>query len=86
MFADTVYFLCFVACSACAVLFLRAWLRLRLSLVFWSALTFAILSASNGLLLVEKVFATDAALTEFRLLAAFVGTSVLFYGLSREPR
>lgn len=86
MFADTIYFLCFVASSACAVLFLRSWLRLRLSLLFWSALTFTILSASNGILLVEKVFAADSALTGYRLLAAFLGATVLFYGLYREAR
>ena len=86
MFADTIYFLCFVACLACAVLFLRSWLRLRLPLLFWSALTFTILSASNGILLVEKVFAADSALTGYRLLAAFLGATVLFYGLYREAR
>ena len=84
--SESVFLLCFGACSLCAVLFLRSWLRVRFPLLLWCALGFTFLAASNGLLLLDKVSVPDTDLSGYRLVAAFIGVGLLIYGLRREIR
>jgi hypothetical protein len=84
--AVTVYVLCAVTATACAVLLARAWRDSRVPLLFWSALCFGFLALNNILLFVDKVIATDADLSLARSLSALVAVGVLVYGLVWESR
>lgn len=84
--SEAIYWLCFAACFACAALFLRSWLRVRLSLMLWGASGFILLAISNGLLLLDKISLPALDLSGYRLLASVAGVGLLLFGTSREGR
>jgi hypothetical protein len=61
-------------------------MRVRLSLLFWYGLGFALLAVSNGLLLLDKTILQGADLSGYRLLLASAGVGLLLLGLAREAR
>jgi hypothetical protein len=82
--ASLVYALGFAVTLICAVLLLRAYLRVRSRLLFWSGLCFVGLTLSNALLVVDLLFVPDVNLYVWRLAAAAAGMVVLVFGLVWE--
>lgn len=80
------YSLCFLTALACAVLLTRAYRTSRLRLLFWSALCFWGLSATNGLAFVDIIVVPDRDLYGFRLAAGLLSVFVLLYGMVWESR
>jgi hypothetical protein len=81
MIAATVYVLCALTALLCAVLLFQAWVRTRLSLLFWSALCFAGLTVSNVILVIDLLVIPEVDLLEWRTLTALASLSLLLYGL-----
>jgi cytochrome c biogenesis protein CcdA len=82
--ASLVYTLGLVVTFICAVLLLRAYVRVRRRLLFWSGLCFVGLTLSNALLVVDLVFVPDVNLYVWRLAAAAAAMLVLLVGLVWE--
>jgi hypothetical protein len=82
--APLVYALGFAVTLFCAVLLLRAYLRVGRRLLFWSSLCFSGLTVSNALLVVDLVFVPDANLYVWRLAVAAAAMLVLLFGLVWE--
>jgi hypothetical protein len=81
--AALIYSLCALTCLACVVLLFRSYRQTRGRLLFWSALCFVGLTASNILLVLDRlVFPND--LSAPRLAAAFIGLLLLLFGLIWE--
>ena len=79
-----IYGLCALTCLLCAVLLLRAYLRGRVRVLFWSGLCFVGLTASNVLLVLDRVVLPHADLTTARLATAFFALLLILYGLIWE--
>ena len=82
--AALIYTLCALTCLVCAVLLLRGFQQSRMHLLLWSGLCFACLTASNLLLVVDRIVLPDVDLTFARLSAALVGMLLLVFGLIWE--
>jgi hypothetical protein len=82
--AALIYSLCALTCLACAVLLLRGYFQRRSPLLLWSGLCFAGLSASNVLLVVDRLVLPGADLSTLRLAIAFVALLLLVFGLIWE--
>lgn len=78
-FASTVYFLCFLASTVCAVMFGRHLRRTGARLLFWSAVCFWLL-ALNNLLLVLDQFDSLPDLAAPRLITSLAAVSTLLFG------
>jgi hypothetical protein len=69
----------------CAILLLRAYARVRRSLLLWSGLCFVGLTVSNFLVFADiVVFERD--LYTYRLASAVIAMALLLYGLIWETR
>ncbi len=84
--ATGVYTLCAVTSLACAWLLLRAYLRAKQRLLFWSSLCFAGLALNNVILFVDQVVVRTVDLSLPRALSALLALAALVYGLGTEPR
>lgn len=82
--AAFVYSLCALTCLACALLLLRSFRETRMQLLLWSGLCFVGLTASNVLLVVDRVMLPDYDLSTWRLSTAFVALLLILYGLIWE--
>ena len=82
--AAVAYTLCALVCLATTTLLLRSWLRKRSALAGWLGLSFAILTVSNTLLVVDLYAEADLSL--LRAVVVAIGLGVLLYGLQREIR
>ena len=82
--AALIYTLCALTSLACAVLLLRAYSASRVSLLFWSGMCFLGLTASNVLLVLDRLVYPDVDLYPARLIAALAGLLLLLYGLVWE--
>jgi hypothetical protein len=76
-----VYFLCALTAFACFALLWRAWRANHADLLFWSALCFAGLTASNVLLVVDKLALPDIDLSVVRLSITLAALLLLIFGL-----
>jgi hypothetical protein len=65
----------------CAVLLLRAFVRVRSQLLLWCGLCFAGLTVSNALLIVDLYLVPDESFYPQRLLVAAVSMLAMVYGL-----
>ena len=81
--AAVIYSLCALTCLACAVLLFRSYRQARARLIFWSALCFIGLTASNILLVLDRLVLPNDLSTP-RLAAAFLGLLLLLFGLIWE--
>jgi len=79
-----VYVLCFLTCTVCAALFLRAWLRTGTRLLLWTAISLGILAINNSLVIADLLIFPDANLLVARSLVALTAGSVLIFGLIWE--
>jgi hypothetical protein len=82
--AETIYVLCTVASTFCAVLLLRSYARGRQRLLLWSGLCFVGLALNNALLLVGFITGPADDLQVVRSLAALAGLGCLLWGLIWE--
>jgi hypothetical protein len=76
-----VYLLCAVTAFTCFVLLWRGWRANRAALLFWSALCFAGLTASNVLLVVDKLVLPEIDLTPVRSAITLASLVLLIIGL-----
>ena len=82
--ASVVYILCTLTSGACAILLARAYVRLHVRLLFWSAICFAGLCLNNAMLFADIVLLPNVDLSIWRLVPAFLGLCALCYGLVLE--
>ena len=82
--ASVVYSLGFVVTFICAALLLRAYVRVRSRLLFWSGLCFVGLTLSHALLVIDLIFVPEINLYVWRLGSAAVAMLVLLFGLVWE--
>lgn len=79
-FPTTVYLLCFLTSSACALLLGRSFRRTGTRLLFWSALCFVLLAANNLLVILDLLVLKDRDFSLLRSLLALAAVSVLLFG------
>jgi hypothetical protein len=84
--AALIYTLCALTCMASAVLLLRSYRRTRVNLLLWSGLCFLGLTASNVILVLDRVVFPEKDLSSARLVAALVGLLLMVFGLIWENR
>jgi hypothetical protein len=85
MIPTIIYILCALTCLGAAVLLWRGYRRSHQALLYWSALCFAILAVSNGLLIVDLVILSrEVSLLSWRSGVSQVALLVLLYGLIFE--
>lgn len=76
-----VYGLCALTSLLCAFLLLRAFYRTRSKILWWSGLCFCGLSASNTVLIFDKLIFTNVDLLSWRSWTTLISLSLLVYGL-----
>ena len=82
--ATVIYLLCTLTCIVCAVLLFRGYRQARARFLFWSGLCFLGLTASNVLLVFDRIVYPDIDLYTPRLIAALAGFLLLIVGLVWE--
>jgi hypothetical protein len=82
--APTVYVLGIIVTLACAVLLHRAYRRVGLRLLLWSAVCFYGLAISNALVFIDIVMLPNVNLYRWRLISACAAMLILLYGLIWE--
>ena len=82
--ATLVYALCALTSAICAVLLLRAYVRHRVRLLFWSGLAFSGFAVSNALMFTDFVILPDRDLGPIRAVVTCVSATVLLVGLLWE--
>lgn len=82
--AGFVYILGTLVTLTCAVLLLRAYSRVRLRLLLWSAICFVGLTIANALVFVDIVIVPEIDLYLWRLGVAALAMVVLLFGLVWE--
>lgn len=82
--APLIYSLCALTCLICSVLLFRSYGQSRSRLLFWSGLCFLGLTASNVLLVLDRVVLPTVDLSAARLTAAFIALLLLLFGLIWE--
>lgn len=81
-----VYVLCLATSAMCAALLIRAYLRSRSSLLFWTAIGFVFLALNNLALVADMLIFAQVDLWWIRSGAALIGIGVMLYGFMREGR
>jgi hypothetical protein len=76
-----IYSLCAVTALLCAWLLLHAYRRTRYRLLLWSGLCFIGLTATNTLLVLDKIVWPAGDLSPWRHSVTLVAMGVLLYGL-----
>jgi hypothetical protein len=76
-----IYLLCALTALTAFVLLLRGWRATRASMLLWSALCFAGLTASNFLLVADKLLFPDINLLTVRLFVSLAAMLCLLFGL-----
>lgn len=84
MMGPIIYLLCALTSVGAAVLLWRGYRRTRQRLLYWSALSFAIMAVSNGLLILDLVVLPDVYLLPWRSGVNQLALLVLIYGLIFE--
>jgi hypothetical protein len=82
--ASTVYVLCTLASTLCALLLLRDYGRTRSRLLLWSGLSFSVLALNNALVFVDLVLVPHVNFAVPRSATFFLATALLLYGLVRD--
>jgi hypothetical protein len=79
-----IYSLCALTCLASAWLLLRGYYRTRFRLLFWAGLCFAMLTLSNLLVVLDRIFLPNVSLATWRLSTTLVALALVLYGLIWE--
>jgi hypothetical protein len=75
-----VYILCFIAACVCAGLLLHAYVRNRVRLLLWAALSFIALAINNFFVLADMILLPDVNLLGWRYAAALAAVCILIHG------
>ena len=81
-----VYFLCAVASLLCALLLTRGYRASRMPLLFWGAVCFFVLVATNSLLFLDMIVFPQIDLAGWRSGITLAAFSVFLYGLIFESQ
>ncbi len=84
--ALTVYLLCALASLVCAVLLARGYRASRAPLLFWGALCFFILVATNSLLFLDLIIFPQIYLALLRSGFTLAAFAIFLYGLIFESQ
>ena len=84
MIPTLVYLLCTFTCLACTVLLWRGYRNTGQRLLWWSAVSFAILAVSNVLLFCDLIIFPDIDFVPARNVATLAAIVVLLYRLIFE--
>lgn len=84
MLQPTVYLLCLITSLLCLVLLARGYIRTRVKLLLWSALSFVGFAANNFFLFLDTVLFPNIDFMPARTITAFLALGILFYGLIWE--
>lgn len=86
--AKIVYILCFLLSVACAALLFRKYYASKSNLLFWTGISFVLISLNNLILFVDLVIfpEIDFGGGLFRVLSGAIGGCVLLFGLIWETR
>ena len=79
-FPATVYLLCFGACMLCVFLLVRAYLRTRARLLFWSAICFALLAGNSLCVILDLLIFPNIDLRLLRAALALGAVGILLFG------
>jgi hypothetical protein len=79
-FPAAVFLLCFGTSLVCLALLVRAYLRTRSRLLFWSAWCFVFLAFNNGLLFLDLAVLEEIDLQLPRQISALLAIATLLYG------
>lgn len=83
--AGLIYGLCTLTAFICAWLLLKAYRQSHYKLLLWGGLCFVGLTASNALLVIDKlVLSTSVDLAVWRYLVTLVSMLILLYGLIED--
>jgi len=82
--AAVVYILALATSTACAGLLVRSYTRHRTRLLLWSAACFLFLALNNLAVVLDILVLPDVDLTIPRILASFIGVSLLLCGFIWE--
>ena len=82
--APTVYVFSALVSLVCSILLIKAYVRARRRLLFWSGLCFAGLAVSNLLIFFDLVVFPKVDLYFWRLITAAIAMLLLLYGLIWE--
>jgi hypothetical protein len=82
--AVTVYVLCTLTSSLCAVLLIREHIRTRSRLLLWGGLSFTAMAISNALVFLDFVLLPSADLAVYRSGTFLLATALLLYGLVKD--
>lgn len=80
VFPTSVYFLCFVTSSLCAVLLARSYQRSGARLLLWSALSFGLLAANNFIVIVDLILLPTIDLLVVRYALSLAAVCLLLFG------
>ncbi len=86
--AKVVYVLCFLLSASCAGLLFRKYFTSKSKLLFWTGISFLMLSLNNLILFVDLVIFPDIDFGGdlLRVLTGAIGGSILLFGLIWETR
>jgi len=84
--ALTVYLLCALASLVCAILLTRGYRASRAPLLFWGALCFFILVATNSLLFLDLIIFPQIDLALLRSGFTLAAFAIFLYGLIFESQ
>jgi hypothetical protein len=84
--ALTVYLLCALASLVCAVLLWRGYRATRMRLLFWGAVCFFVLVATNSLLFIDMIVFPQIDLSAWRAGITLAAFGVFLYGLIFESQ
>jgi hypothetical protein len=81
-----IYTLCTLTAFSCCFLLFRSYIKNRHSLLFWSGLCFAGLTANNFFIIVDQYIFPTTDLSTLRLLIGLISLLPLLYGLIWEDQ
>lgn len=84
IFPGLVYGLGLVTAVICAVVVLLSWRRTRAPILFWTGISFVLLSINNVILLLDRVILLDVNFWPWRQVPTVFAVLVLLYGFSRR--
>ena len=79
-FPATVYLLCFLTSTACALLLLRSYRTGGARLLLWSGLCFLLLAGNNLAVVLDLLVLPDCDFRLLRMLLALSAVSILLFG------
>ena len=79
-FPASVYLLCFLASSACALLLARSYWRTGARVLLWSALCFVLLAANNFVVILDLLLLPEIDFRLARLALSLGAVGILLFG------